>query len=246
MLDASCKTFHGVGLGGGSKDASALIRDILASSSEEVLKLPGGQDKMVNFRRNSVSSPWTGELHQILVKHGVVSRLEGIQHERMFRSERRGEGRAEEAREADQLSLPSKPGRGHEISKLQSYEPPRVISEDAKFLHLDSRILELEQNVIGGAGNSLDLLDAHIESLRKDVEDSLDHIDDELFANLLSRVSYLKMRREWARENDKGLEHEDLQLFHPLPMIPEVPKSNGNILQDIQNIRSRVESSAAD
>ena len=43
-------------------------------------------------------------------------------------------------------------------------------------------------------------LDAHIESLRKDVEDSLDHIDDELFANLVSRVSYLKMRREWALE----------------------------------------------
>ena len=45
-----------------------------------------------------------------------------------------------------------------------------------------------------------DALDAHIESLRKDVEDSLDHIDDELFANLVSRVSYLKMRREWALE----------------------------------------------
>ena len=35
------------------------------------------------------------------------------------------------------------------------------------------------------------------QSLRKDVEASLDHIDDELFANLVSRVSYLKMRREW-------------------------------------------------
>ena len=28
-------------------------------------------------------------------------------------------------------------------------------------------------------------MDAHIEVLRKDVEDSLDHIDDELFANLV-------------------------------------------------------------
>uniref|UniRef100_A0A7S4JD35 DEP domain-containing protein n=1 Tax=Guillardia theta TaxID=55529 RepID=A0A7S4JD35_GUITH len=247
MLDSSCKKFNGVGSGENSKDASAMIRDVLASSSEEVLKLPGGRDKMVNFRRNSVSSPWTGELHQILLKHGVVSRLESIEHERMFKSDWRGEGRAEEGREVDTLSLSSKPVRGHEISKLQSYEPPRVVSEDAKFLHLDSRILELEQNVIGGAGNSLDLLDAHIESLRKDVEDSLDHIDDELFANLLSRVSYLKMRREWARENDKGLDLDgSSHMFQPLPKIPEVQKSNGNILQDIQNIRSRVESSAAD
>lgn len=49
----------------------------------------------------------------------------------------------------------------------------------------------------------MDKFDLHIESLRKDVEDSLDHIDDELFANLVSRVSYLKMRREWERENSK-------------------------------------------
>ena len=47
----------------------------------------------------------------------------------------------------------------------------------------------------------LDAFDVHIESLRKDVEASLDHIDDELFANLVSRVSYLKMRREWERES---------------------------------------------
>lgn len=33
------------------------------------------------------------------------------------------------------------------------------------------------------------------------MEASLDHIDDELFANLVSRVSYLKMRREWERES---------------------------------------------
>ena len=38
------------------------------------------------------------------------------------------------------------------------------------------------------------------QSLRKDVEASLDHIDDELFANLVSRVSYLKMRREWYEQ----------------------------------------------
>ena len=43
-----------------------------------------------------------------------------------------------------------------------------------------------------------DVQDNDIESLRKDVEDALDHIDDELFANLVSRVSYLKMRREWG------------------------------------------------
>ena len=55
------------------------------------------------------------------------------------------------------------------------------------------RIHELE-HIIGRP----DVQDNDIESLRKDVEDALDHIDDELFANLVSRVSYLKMRREWG------------------------------------------------
>ncbi len=94
-----------------------------------------------------------------------------------------------------------------------AFDVPRVVTEDAKFLYLDGRINELEEKAARSHGD-LDKFDLHIESLRKDVEDSLDHIDDKLFANLVSRVSYLKMRREWEKENSGTINAHAVSLRH--------------------------------
>jgi hypothetical protein len=97
----------------------------------------------------------------------------------------------------------------------------------------------------------LDAFDVHIESLRKDVEASLDHIDDELFANLVSRVSYLKMRREWERESG-GRRASGV----PPPATPggkggavRMPSAQDErataLLQELQALKSRPKSSSS-
>ena len=170
--------------------ASAADRaaELDALSREELLRLPGAEGILPNFRR--AGSP--GLLQEVLSRSGVVARLReqrGLLDQQALGSPTAGLGTP-----AEIAAEPAAPASAGEAA----YEPPRVVTEDAKFLHLDSRILALEQGTSDAAG--VESEESAIESLRKDIEDSLDHIDDELFANLVSRVSYLKMRREWDRE----------------------------------------------
>lgn len=192
MISACCSTLNtkAAGAGGAPK---AIIEKLLEGHKEDVLSLPGGEHEMVNFRRNPVDSPWVGELHQVLLNRGVLHKMQTsatLLSTLLPASPPMANGKVSAGISGGGL------GGAPLAAEGTSYEPPRVVSEDAKFLTLDSRIHELEHKSIA----TTDVLDAHIESLRKDVEDSLDHIDDELFANLVSRVSYLKMRREWALE----------------------------------------------
>ena len=40
-----------------------------------ICNMIGGQNEIVNFRRNPVDSPWVGELHQVLLSQGVLHKM---------------------------------------------------------------------------------------------------------------------------------------------------------------------------
>ena len=147
MLAANCQALHEPRHGGRSaKSASAqgLVDGILADEGSDVLRLPGGANEIVNFRRNPVDSPWVGELHQVLLSHGILKKMEAASS--LLTSLPAHDGKAVRceglASAGLHVPLPTLP-------EGASYEPPRVVSEDAKFLTLDSRIHELEHTSIG-------------------------------------------------------------------------------------------------
>ena len=91
-------------------------------------------------------------------------------------------------------SLPVSPGVRDGLDASAS-----VQTSDGKYLEFNNQVINLERELDRG-GDPLEDFDDRIESLRRSIGEHIQNLDDELFANLISRLSYLRMRRQWETE----------------------------------------------
>lgn len=172
MLLSTCGSLVDLG-GGGPEEA---VRRLTAMHSQDDLYLPGGGGSMNNFRKNPmVDSPWAGGMHRVLIDHGVIRKIQSPAVHLLLSPSQHVQQPISPLQGASGGDVYGTPQGKASLSNLDqpgtpagSIGWPKVVTEDAKFLHLDGRINELESKAADGGGTEPHAFDVHIESLRSE------------------------------------------------------------------------------